>query len=247
MVKTTETTGTQYADVASWELSDSLWERIAPVMSKPKSRFRGRGRKRRNIGGRPAADPRQLMSGILYILRTGCQWNALPPTFGVSGKTAHRYFQRWCRAGVFKRMWQVGLHEYDTLKGIDWKWQATDGAMTKAPLGGEKTGKNPTDRGKLGTKRSLLVNAQGLPLGLVVSGANTPDGKLLKPTLLTIPIERPNPAEVEQHLTLDKGYSGEPCATVAETHGYTLHVPDKANAKKNASANPDGASPGVGL
>jgi putative transposase len=63
-------------------------------------------------------------------------------------------------------MWQAGLNEYDELKGIAWKWQAADGAITKAPLGGEKTGKKPTDRGKTGTKRSLLVNEQGLPLGL---------------------------------------------------------------------------------
>jgi putative transposase len=247
MTKASKTTKTEYADVASWELSDSMWERIARLLPKPKSRFRGRGRQRRNIGGRPAADTRQLMSGILYILRTGCQWNALPAELGVSGKTAHRYFQRWVRAGVFKRMWQAGLSEYDELKGIAWQWQAADGAMTKAPLGGEKTGKNPTDRGKAGTKRSLLVDQHGVPLGLVISGANVPDGQLLGPTLATMPIERPAAEEGEQNLCLDKGYSGEPSARVAQAEGYTLHVPDKANAKKNASVGPDGASPADGL
>jgi putative transposase len=246
MKKTTETTKTQYADVASWEMSDSMWERIEPLLPKRKSRYRGRGKARHHIGGRPAADPRTLMAGILYVLRTGSQWNALPRVYG-SGKTAHRYFQRWVRAGVFKRLWQAGLTEYDDLKGIDWKWQAADGAMTKAPLGGEKTGKNPTDRGKVGTKRSLLVNAQGLPLGLVVSGANTPDGRLLESTLQAVPIERPDPEMTDQHLCLDKGYSGEPCATVAEAAGYTVHVPDKVNAKKNVSGSPDGASPAAGL
>ena len=244
MVKTTKT---QYADVASWELSDSLWERIEPLLPKPKSRYRGRGGARRHVGGRPAADPRKLMAGILYVLRTGCQWNALPLIYG-SGKTAHRYFQRWVRAGVFKRMWQAGLSEYDGLNGIDWKWQAADGTMIKAPLGGEETGKNPTDRGKLGTKRSLLVAArtQGLPLGLVISGANTPDGQLLEATLTAVPLDRPDPQATEQHLCLDKAYSGEPCATVAAAEGYTIHVPDKANAKKNASVSRDGANPAAG-
>lgn len=242
-----ETKKTQYADVASWELSDSMWERMAPLLPKPKSRYRGRGRQRKHIGGRPAADPRQVMSAILYVLRTGCQWNALPKEFGISGKTAHRYFQRWVRAGVFKRMWQAGLAEFDGLKGIVWKWQAVDGAITKAPLGGEKTGKNPTDRGKSGTKRSLLVNEQGLPLGLVVSGAHTPDGKLLEKTLLAIPMARPDPQEVEQHLSADKGYSGEPCLSTAEAQGYILHVPDKANAKKNESGNLGGVRRVVGL
>jgi len=239
-----KSTKTQYADVESWELSDSLWERIAPILPKTKTRLRGRGRKRHHIGGRPAAEMRQLMSGILYILRTGCQWNALPrEKFGLSGKTANRYFLRWVQAGVFKRLWQAGLLEYDELKGIDWKWQAADGAMTKAPLGGEKTGKNPTDRGKCGTKRSLLVNTQGLPLGIVVSGAHTPDGNLLEATLEAIPIERPAPEESEQHLCLDKAYSGEPCTSLAEDHGYTVHVPDKVNAKKKRKRQPGRRKP----
>jgi putative transposase len=242
-----ETAATQYADVESWELSDSLWQRIEPLLPKPKSRYRGRGKNRKHIGGRPAADRRKIISGILYVLRTGCQWNALPAGQYGSGKTAHRYFQRWVRAGVFKRMWRAGLTEYDDLHGIDWKWQAADGAMTKAPLGGEKTGKNPTDRGKLGTKRSLLVNGQGLPLGIVASGANWPDGPLLEPTWLAMPIERPDPEETVQHLCLDKAYAGEPYTSAAEAAGYIVHVPDKANAKKNASASPDGANPGAGL
>lgn len=245
MTQTTEPTQTQYADVASWELPDSAWARIEPLLPKPRSRYRGRGKNRKHIGGRPAADRRKVMNGILYVLRTGCQWNALPKEYG-SGKTAHRYFQRWVRTGVFLHMWQAGLTEYDELKGIDWKWQAADGAMTKAPLGGEKTGKNPTDRGKLGTKRSLLVNEQGVPLAIVVSGANTPDGRLLDATLQAVPIERPDATTTAQHLCLDKGYSGEPCARVAEAAGYTVHVPDKANAKKNVSASPVGARPVAG-
>jgi len=185
------------------------------------------------------------MTAILYVLRTGCQWNALPQVYG-SGKTAHRYFQRWVRAGVFKRMWQASLNAYDELKGIVWKWQAADGTLTKAPLGGEKTGPNPTDRSKTGTKRSLLVDEHGVPLGIVLSGANAPDGQWLESTLLAVPIERPDAEATPQHLCWDKAYSGEPCATVAESAGYTLHVPDKANAKKNASVSPDAARPAAG-
>ena len=104
-----ETTG--YADVASWELSDSVWARIEGLLPKVKSRYRGRGKNRKHIGGRPIADRRKVMSGILYVLRTGCQWNALPQATYGSGKTAHSYFQKWTRAGVFRRMWQAGLAE----------------------------------------------------------------------------------------------------------------------------------------
>ncbi len=184
------------------------------------------------------------MSGILYVMRTGCQWNAMPREYG-SGKTVHRYFQRWTKAGVFKRMWQAGLNEYDELIGIDWRWQAADGTMTKAPLGGQKTGPNPTDRAKGGTKRSVLVDANGVPLALTVSGANTPDSVLLEPTLAAKQIELNDP-DMPQHLCLDKGYSGDPCQQVGAAYGYELHVPDKANAKKNASASQVAARPVVG-
>lgn len=66
----------------------------------------------------------------------------------MAGSTIHRYFQQWTRDGFFENAWKAGLMEYDELKGIEWEWQSIDGAMTKAPLGGEATGPNPTDRGK---------------------------------------------------------------------------------------------------
>ena len=77
------------------------------------------------------------MSAIFYVLRTGCQWNALPRSLGASS-TVHDRFQEWRKAGVFKRMWIDGLAMYDNKTGIDWKWQAMDGVITKAPLGGKK-------------------------------------------------------------------------------------------------------------
>ena len=84
-------------------------------------------------------DRRPVLDGILYVLRTGCQWKAAPSEFG-SASTLHRYFQEWTKKGVFFRLWKEALREYDALKRIDWGWQSLDGAMTKAPLGGEKSG-----------------------------------------------------------------------------------------------------------
>jgi len=194
---------TTYRDVASWELSDSFWERIKPLLPKPKSRFRGRGKKRKNIGGRPPANPRQVMAGILYVLRTGCQWLSAPSEFG-SGQTLHRYFQSWVRVGVFRRMWKAGVCEYDEVKGLEMKWQSADGCQTKAPLGGVATGANPTDRGKRGTKRSLLVEGKGVPIAIVVSAAQRHDLKLLAKTLdsKVVKIEE----KEEENLCLDKAY-----------------------------------------
>src|SRR4051794_39539973 len=147
------------------------------------------------------------MDAIFFVLRTGCQWNSLNATGICSSSSAHRRFQEWTAAGVFVTLWAQGLQEYDEVKGLDWSWLAMDGAMTKAPLGGERTGKNPTDRGKLGTKRSLLTEAAGVPVGLAVEGANRHDKKLAEPTLESIPVERPEPTEeAPQGMCLDKGY-----------------------------------------
>ena len=222
--------GTHYQDVSCWELSDSFWERIKPLLPKDKSRFRGRGKARKHIGGRPAADKRRVMAGILFVLRTGCQWNAAPREVYGSGKTLHRYFQRWVRAGVFRRMWKAGLGEYDEVHGLKLRWQAADGAITKAPLGGDATGPNPTDRGKMGTKRSLLVEEKGVPIGIEIAGAQRHDMKLLKATLEAKMVEAVVVPEQEQHLCLDKAYAG--AEEIAEQSGYIAHIPQKANAKK---------------
>jgi putative transposase len=96
-------------------------------------------------------------------LRTGIQWNALPREMGASS-TVHDHYQEWERAGFFEELWRVGLLEYEELEGIEWEWQALDGAMTKAPLGRGATANNPTDRAKMGTKRSMLTDGAGIPL-----------------------------------------------------------------------------------
>jgi len=95
---------------------------------------------------------------------------------------------------------------------------------------GKKTGKNPTDRGKLGVKRSTLIDGRGVPLAVAVDGANVPDQKLLAATLDNIPIERPDPStQKPQHLCLDKGYPGEPVDQQVRQRGYQPHVPRKSN------------------
>ena len=95
------------------------------------------GIRRSRKGGRPRVNLRGVANGIFYLLRTGCQWKALPPQFG-SPRTVHRYFQEWSRRRVFHRFWKKCLQMYDVRRGIGWRWQALDGSMTKAPLGGEK-------------------------------------------------------------------------------------------------------------
>jgi transposase len=115
------------------QISEALWERIEPLLPKYKASRKG---------GRPRLPLRNVVTGILYVLRTGCQWKAMPREFG-SGSAIHDYFQRWVQAGLFQRFWRLALQEYDELKGIDWEWQSLDGAITKSPLGGEKNREKP--------------------------------------------------------------------------------------------------------
>jgi len=113
-----------------WRIPDALWEKMEPLLPPPKPHPLG--------GHQPPVPPRDAMNAILFVLRTGCQWNALNGTGICTSSSAHRWFQTWCAAGVFLNFWKQGLLNYDKLEGIDWTWLSMDGAMSKAPLGGEK-------------------------------------------------------------------------------------------------------------
>ena len=113
-------------------IPDALWNEIEPLI--PKRRL-----KKHPLGmTRPRIPNRDAMNGILFVLKTGCQWNALNETGICSSSSAHRRFQEWVQKGVFTKIWKQQLATYDELKGIDWSFCSTDGAMTKAPLGGKK-------------------------------------------------------------------------------------------------------------
>jgi transposase len=134
------------AQIKSWEVSDAFWAKVEPLIPEPQ-RCLDREYRRRAGGGRKPMPPRQIFSAIVYVLRTGCQWKALPREFG-SASAVHKHFQQWQQAGFFLALWQAGLAEYDEMENIAWDWQSIDGAMGKAPLAIECVGPNPTDRGK---------------------------------------------------------------------------------------------------
>src|SRR5437773_4191622 len=117
-------------DDDGWRIPDELWVEVQPLIPPGKPHPLG--------CHNPRVDDRCAMDAILFVLRTGCQWEALNATGICSKSSAHRRFQEWSEAGVFRALWQRGLLAYDELQGIEWEWQALDAAMTKAPLGGEK-------------------------------------------------------------------------------------------------------------
>jgi putative transposase len=215
-----------------WRLPDALWAKMEPLLPP---------RPKHPLGcHNPRVPDRAAMDAIFFVLRTGCQWNALKETRICSSSSAHRRFQEWIQAGVFAAFWREGLLSYDAVNGIDWTWLALDGAMGKAPLGKEKTGRNPTDRGKRGVKRSVLTDGRGVPLAAVIDGANRNDHTLMRQTIEAIPVERPQPTpDQPQNLCLDKGYDYAEPRALAEEFGFTLHLRtrgEQITAKRHAQA-----------
>ena len=136
------------AKVASWEVSDAFWQRVEPLVPERPGRLSKKKFQRKPGGGRKAKEARTVFEAIVYVLRTGCQWKALPKERFGSASAIHKRFLEWESAGFFHALWQAGLAEYDDMEGIAWRWQSFDGAVVKAPLAQESVGPNPTDRGK---------------------------------------------------------------------------------------------------
>jgi putative transposase len=116
-----------------WEVPDPLWERVLPILQEfwPRKRT-----------GRHHADWRRALNGIIFRMRSGCQWEQLPRRFGPKS-TVHDWFQRWCAGGVMQRLWAELAAECDQLGAVDWQWQAADGRLGKARFGGKKGGQKP--------------------------------------------------------------------------------------------------------
>ncbi len=198
-----------------WEVSDELWERVRPLIP---------ARPAHPKGGRPAADDRQMFAAIVYVLRTGIQWNALPRELGASS-TVYDRFRLWESQGVFERLWAAGLEAFEEVEGLDWTWQSLDGTQIKAPFGGGATGANPVERRKRGTKRSQLSEGHGLPLAVVLTAANRTDMTVAAATLDALVIARPQPDEAHpQHLSADAGYDYESTLGEMQARGYIEHV-----------------------
>jgi putative transposase len=116
-----------------WEVSDELWSIIQAILDE---------RDPASWTGRDRIDQRAALNGIIYQMRSGCQWNHLPEQFG-DDSSVHRTFQRWVKKSVLERIWATLVEECEDLGGVDWRWQSADGAMGKARLGGITSVRTP--------------------------------------------------------------------------------------------------------
>jgi transposase len=182
-------------------LTDDLWKRIKDLLPRPSSPG--------PRGGRPPVDNRTALAGILFVLKAGIRWEDLPIQFGCSGMTCWRRLRDWNEAGVWQKLHEVLLAELNAADKLDWSRAVIDSGSVRAMGGGEKTGPNPTDRAKPGTKHHVITDAQGVPLAISVTAANRPDVMEIIPLTVNIPPvkgRRGRPRQRPDSLQGDRGY-----------------------------------------
>jgi transposase len=182
-------------------LPDELWSLIEPHLPvhhpTPK-------------GGRPRIDDRAALTGILFVLKTGIPWEYLPRELGCGSGMSWRRLHEWMRAGVWQSIHQALLRRLREYDQVEWERASIDAASVPSPMGGEHTGPNPTDRGKLGRKHHLLVGQRGLPLVAQISGAQVHDSRLLIPMITAIPAMAGLPGRARKRpgkLRADRAYA----------------------------------------
>lgn len=179
---------------------DALWEMVEPLLPR---------RRRSRKGGRPRIDDRVALTGIIFVLKTGIPWEDLPQEIGCSGMTCWRRLRDWQKRGIWKELHKVFLQVLEDAGNIDWSRAIVDSATIPAPAGGKKTGRNPTDRGKAGTKHHLIVDRQGIPLAGLIGPANENDTKKLLKLVDSVPAlkqPRGRPRRRPKKLHADKAY-----------------------------------------
>lgn len=186
-------------------VSDELWAVVEPLLPKHEPNPKG---------GRPRIDDRDALTGIVFVLKSGIPWEMLPQEMGCgSGMSCWRRLQEWQAAGVWDRLHHELLNRLRAADIIDWSRATVDSSSVRAVGGGEKTGPNPTDRRKKGTKHHILTDANGIPLSETLTGANRHDVTQLMDLVDGIPPVAGKPGHPKQRpdeLYADRAYDSEP-------------------------------------
>jgi transposase len=202
-------------------LPDELWDRIEPLLPPPKPR-------RFRFPGRKPIDHRKALTGILFVLKTGIRWEDLPRELGCgSGMTCWRRLRDWQEAGVWQALHELLLAELQAADQIDWSRAVVDSSSVRALGGGEKTGPNPTDRARPGSKHHLITDGGGIPLATILTGANAADISQLEALVDAIPPIRGKPGRPRRRpdsLYADRAYDSQPHRSRLRLRGITPHL-----------------------
>ncbi len=165
---------------------------------------------------RPRVSDRLVFDKLVQVAVFGCAYWRIADA-SCSATTLRRRRDEWIVLGVMDQLAQIAEDGYDRLIGLQLDDIVVDGCITKAPCGGEMAGRSPVDRGKQGTKRSILVDGAGIPLGVIQAPANRNNSPLLASTLDTLADRALPPGETTVHL--DRGYDSGKTRTELDRRG----------------------------
>ena len=172
----------------------------------------------------PRIPERVVFDKLVQVLVLGCAYERIADE-SCSATTIRRRRDEWIASGVMEKLREIVLDSYDRMIGLDLSDVAVDCCVTKAPCGGNKAGKSPVDRGKGGIKRSVVVDANGIPLGAIAAPANRHDSPLLDETLDTMEILGELPERISVHL--DRGYDSETTRQKLQIRGLLAEISQK--------------------
>ena len=178
-------------------------------------------------GGRPRVGNAVALRVIWYVLTTGIRWEDVLQAMGCSGRTAHRRLREWQALGIWDALHTRLLELLNHAGKLALDIVVIDSTQVPAPGGGEATGPNPTDRGKTGTKHTLMVDGNGVPLALHTSGANASDQKELIPIIVEFPRVKGRPGRPKEHpdaAYADRGYDNEWARLLLRWLGIEPHI-----------------------
>lgn len=172
----------------------------------------------------PRIPDRVVFDKLVQVLVFGCAYERIADRT-CSATTIRRRRDEWIAVGVMEQLQKIALDSYDQMIGLDLSNIAVDCCITKAPCGGEKAGRSPVDRGKGGMKRSMVVDANGIPLGTIAAPANHHDSPLLDETLDTLEVVGELPERISVHL--DRGYDSKSTRQKLYLRGLLAQISEK--------------------
>jgi transposase len=178
-------------------------------------------------GGRPPLSNHDILKVLWFVLTAGIRWEDVPSEMGCSGRSAHRFLRHWEQLGCWSRLHADLLRLLHKADKLDPDLVVADAVLVRAFGGGELAGKSPVDRGKKGSKHTLLVERHGVPLVIRTAGANVSDHRLIIPLVISFPkvTGKPGrPKELPDVLYADRGYDSDATRWILAWLGIESHI-----------------------
>lgn len=183
-------------------------------------------------GGRPPKSHYLVLKVIWFVLVTSCRWKDVPKEMGCCGETARTRLQAWERAGLWDQLHQLLLSLLNQEQQLHLETVIVDTTQVRAVGGGEATGPSPVDRRKKGTKYTLLVDRQGVPLVIRAVPAQRSDHLEILPAVVSFPVVGGKPGRPRtrpQRLYADAGFDCEATRSILRWLGIEPHIRRRGN------------------